>query len=193
MKAFYLHKPDGTPTQISACGVCGTVGAVFAEQEKCCACRICGQPFTEEERKQRRHSHYECETEAYQRREQERLEKAELLSDWDGWVYCDGAYHNDGFFADMDELTDYLDDQPGFSRPEFVFCCTSRPVALLKLEEILESETEECYDSASDDLKGIEELDAAIQTFNTLNADVLSYNVDYKHKIAVPPRSADAV
>lgn len=192
MNAYYLHKPDGTQTQISACGVCGTVGAVFAEQEKCCTCRICGVPFTEEERKQRRHSHYKCETEAHALRERDRLEKATLVPAWDGWVYLDGAHHNDGFFASIEELSDYLDDQPEDSRPEFVFCCTSRPVALLKLDEILESETEECYDSALNDLTGTKDLEAAIVVFNNLNAGVLSYDVDYKRKTVVPLRSADA-
>ncbi len=44
-----------------------------------------------------------------ERREQELFEKAEKIkaANWDGWVFCDGASYNDGYFPNIDEFLEW--------------------------------------------------------------------------------------
>ncbi len=54
MKAYFLLAPDGSQSEISVCGACGSAarGATnFDISEKCCTCYKCGVAFTESERK----------------------------------------------------------------------------------------------------------------------------------------------
>ncbi len=53
---------------------------------------------------------------------------------------------------------------------------------MIDLDRILESECEDAFEDARDHLKGVDELQKAVNAFNDLNADVLSFCVDLKHK-----------
>lgn len=80
MNAFYLHKPDGTKTDISACGTCGSVArgeSNFDISERCCTCYDCGLPLSKEERRYATALyHRACEDERTSKHAAELLEKA---------------------------------------------------------------------------------------------------------------------
>src|SRR4051812_28687701 len=102
MKAIQLHKPDGTPVEVFYCSKCGVVYKDKETTERCCTprrCERCEQIITE----QGRLHHPACWR-------QTRFEKAEKLTDWDGWVQCDEIGHNDGFFESTEDLREYCED-----------------------------------------------------------------------------------
>jgi len=194
MNAFYLHKPDGTRTEVSACGGCGLVAAAgnYDISERCCTCYHCGQPLSDDDKKARRQGHSECDQGARAQRGIERLEKATLVPEYDGPVYFEGGHGSlgDDYFATPDELAEYLDDycEDDSSRPEFAFCCTSRPIAL-SVDDIIYSATEEAYEDASGDLSGVDELREAVRLFNEANKALLTWDMDPKFKAAIPARA----
>lgn len=195
MNAYYLHKPDGTPTDLSTCGVCGKLarGATnFDISERCCTCYDCGLPLSGDERRFANTClyHRACDDKRRTEREAARLDKAELVSDYDGPVYADGyggGSYGEAYFADIDEFAEAAEDalEEGVHLPDFVHCCKSRPVAGLDLGRILESHCEDAFEDAFDHLNGVDELQTAVDAFNTLNAGVLSWEPDYSRKVRV--------
>ncbi len=188
MNAYILHKPDGTPTNASACGKCGSIGYAFDVSEKCCSCFECREPLGEAELKTRSFYHPACTRAREAKRELARVEKAELVEDYDGPVYLEGVGSGsmgDGYFANLDELSEHLDFEDG-ERPEFAFCCRPAKVINVNIDHILESLTEDSYEGAYDDLTGVEELAAAADAFNKANESVISYDCDYKRKVRIP-------
>lgn len=192
MNAYYLHKPDGTKTEVSACGICGQIAGKgnFDISQKCCTCYECGAILGPEEKSTRALYHRDCENKRHAVIEMKRLEKAELVTDYSGPVYCEGVpggSFGDGYFSDIGELEDMLNDAPDDTgRPEFAYCCTSSSAAHLSTDSILESATEEAFEDAIDSLSGVDELRAAVDAFNEANKDVLSWDWDMKRKVAVP-------
>ena len=189
MNAYYLHKPDGTPTEVSVCGVCGKLAGhgKFDISEKCCSCWECGKPL-EKDAQHYDHYHQECDRARRAQIDMQRLEKAELVDGYDGPVYFEGGHGSfgDGYFADVDEFVEWLDDQDDQDRPEFVHCCESSPVAQLNLDSILESACEESFEDAEDHLNGREELQKAVDVFNEANKALLTWDWDMKRKVRVP-------
>lgn len=123
------------------------------------------------------------------RMEVARMEKAALVEDYDGPVYCEGlpgGSYGDGYFADVDELADAVADLKNCG-VEFAYCCKSYPVVVINLGKILEDATEEAFEDAIDHLNGRDELQAAVDAFNEANKAVLSWGVDYSRKVSVPP------
>jgi ribosomal protein L40E len=191
MNAVSLLKPDGTETDISICGKCGAPArgrTNFDVSERCCTCWECGKPL-ETSTQHYDHYHQDCDRARRDRIDAARLEKAELIEDYDGPVYFEGGHGSfgDSYFADVHELAEWLDDQDERDRPEFVHCCTSSPVAGLDLDSILESACEESFEDAEDHLNGRDELQKAVDAFNGANKGVLSWDVDFKRKCRVPP------
>lgn len=194
MNAYYLHKPDGTQTDFSACGVCGKLArgvTNFDISERCCTCYDCGLPLNEHERQYANTKlyHVACDDKRRRLNEQKRMDNAALVADYDGPVFLDGVGHGsygDGFFADVDELAEHLDfgDSEG-DRPQFAFCCTSRGLCF-HLDNILESATEDMHEDARDDLEGVEALQTAVDAFIEANKSLLTWDVDYKRKVAIP-------
>lgn len=194
MEAIFLKRPDGTETDISICGKCGSPArgrTNFDVSERCCTCWECSGELTTEER-QCGHYHKACDKKRRAIIEMKRLEKATLVEDYDGPVYCEGVpggSYGDGYFADVQELADMLDDgdvDESIVREEFAYCCTSSPVAGLDVDSILESATEESFEDAIDHLVGVDELRAAVEAFNEANKAVLSWDSDYSRKVRIP-------
>lgn len=196
MNAYYMHKPDGTRTDISSCGVCGKMArgeTNFDISEKCCTCYDCGLPLGEDDRQYANQKlyHRACESKRRSEGDAATMEKAELVAEYDGPVYCEAAGHGsygDGYFADVEEVADAweCDHTEIDPVPEFVYCCESTQVACLDLDNILENACEEAHEDARDSLHGITELYAAVDAFNKLNEGVISWSPDYKRKVAVP-------
>ena len=129
----------------------------------------------------------------YAERDIKRMEKAAIVADYDGPVYFEGGHGTlgDDYFATPGELAEYLDDycKDDSSRPEFAFCCTSRPIAL-SVDDIIYSATEEAYEDASSDLSGVDELREAVTRFNEANRTLLTWDMSPKFKAAIPARAA---
>lgn len=195
MNAFELFNEKGQPTNIWACGKCRSLtlghGLINTREaaEKCCEpdkCRHCGKDI-EHNKPFRVLAHEECERADRRRKEVERLEKAEeVTSGYDSWLYSDDVTgYRDGFWTDMGELLDHLEDEEDIERPEFVFCCHEIS-HLIDLGHVLENLCEEGYDEMADRLE-TKELEKAIEAFHELNKDALrSYQPDYKRKVRVP-------
>lgn len=198
MNAIYLHLPDGTPTKWSMCTECNTVARPgnFDISEKCCTCYDCGLPLPKDERipyaegKGKSLYHRACEEKRRHAHEAEQLEAAELVPDYDGPVYCEGVpggSFGDGYFCDVNELAETLDDEEYQSgRPEFAFCCTEHPFPSINVSGLLESALYDMDDDAYERLDGIEDLEAACVAFTEANKGVISWYEDRKHKVAVP-------
>ena len=195
MNAIYLHLPDGTATKWSMCSECHTVASPgnFDLSQKCCTCYDCGEPLPKDERvpyataKGKSLYHRECERKRRMKLDAEKLEKAELVADYEGPVYLDGVGNGsfgEGFFSDVQELSEHLDFNEG-ERPLFAHCCTARGFSI-DLDSILESATEEMYEDCGDDLSGVDELQAAVNAFNKANDSIKTWDPDYKRKVAIP-------
>jgi hypothetical protein len=106
-----------------------------------------------------------------------------LVEGYAGPVYFEGGYgsYGDGYFENADELAEsgYFPEDG-----EFAFCCESSGVHL-DLGNILENLCEEMYEDASDSLNGVEELQTAVDVFNAANVSIVTWNVDYEHKVRV--------
>jgi hypothetical protein len=118
-------------------------------------------------------------------REKERFEKAIKIpeSEWAGSVYSEGHGWNDGYFNDIDDLKECLEDEDA-AEIEYVWACDEEASCYLDLDRILESATEDTHeDFRIDDLNGLEELKLAINKFNELNKDQVSWNINFKKAI----------
>jgi hypothetical protein len=195
MNAIYLHLPDGTPTKWSMCSECNTVAAPgnFDLSQKCCTCYDCGEPLPKDERipyvtgSGKSLYHRECERKRRAARDAEVLEKAELVTDYDGPVYLEGVgrgSYGDAFFETAQELSEHLDFHEG-ERPLFAHCCTARGLSI-DLDTVLENATEEMYDDCRDDLDGVDVLQSAVDAFNAANESIRTWDPDYKRKVAIP-------
>jgi hypothetical protein len=195
MNAIYLHLPDGTATKWSMCSECKQVAAPgnYDLSVKCCTCYECGLPLAKNERTPWAEGtgkalyHLKCQEKRQREREADRLEKAQLLTDYDGPVYCDGwsGSFGDGYFADVEELAETLDDdEDQSSRPAFAFCCTTRGFSI-DMDSVLENATQEMYDDIADDLDGVCELQDAVEAFNKANESIKTWEPDYKRKVAI--------
>jgi hypothetical protein len=185
------------------CGECGTAAAPgnYDVSVKCCTCYDCGAPLGKDEKipyadgkGNRSLYHRECEQKRRDLHMAEQLEKAELVPDYDGPVYCEGVpggSFGDGYFSDVSELAETLDNEEDQSgRPEFAFCCTEHPFPFINLSGILESACDDMDEDAYERLDGVEELEAACAAFTEANKGVISWYEDRKHKVAVPPAEA---
>jgi hypothetical protein len=184
MNAYFLHKPDGTKTDLSACGVCGKLArgvTNFDISEKCCTCYDCGKPLGEERYVSNIIYCRNCDSKRRAKVEADRLEKATVLENYDGPVFWDGGHgsYGEGYYENADELSED-DDFEG----EYAYACTSRCL-ILDLDNVLENLCEEMHEDAIDDLNGVEQLQAAVNVFNEANKSVLTYDVDYKHKVRI--------
>jgi len=197
MNAIFLHLPDGTPTQWSMCSECYTVAAPgnYDLSEKCCTCYECGLPLAKDERVKYANGsgyalyHRKCERLRHMRLELEALERAELVIDYDGPVYCEGrsGSYGNGYFENVMELAEDLDmDDNQSSRPEFAFCCKEIPFRGADAQSLIESALEDLDEDAGDRLEGLEELEKACAVFNEANKGLISWHEDRKRKVSVP-------
>lgn len=139
--------------------------------------------------------HDECQRKMRQHREETQLESAELIDNYADPVYFEGGHgsYGDSYFSDVDELAEWLDDQDeDFKRPEFVHCCEVIPFKGLDTANVIENLTDDMFEDASDQLNGEVELDTAIREFNKANEGLISFYVDHKRKVRVPPAQVQA-
>lgn len=195
MTAIELHvKTDEVykPAGVWYCSKCRIVSIHQATAEQCCQPRICERCDNETWAKYRSLCE-KHEKEDRKKKEQEKLDRAKLLPDWDGWIYCeDFQLHNEGYFADVGELLEYIDDyreDEGLELecPKFVYATTFRKFQL-DADEILESEADhDHHEDIRDSLIDEESLYAFIKEWNAKQT-AGSYYPDEWYKVAVPIR-----
>jgi hypothetical protein len=188
---------DGREVTVHFCRVCGKGFGGFENDagkslaEKCCTCSYCNKPIDPADRRMR---HKECEDKYQAELEAERIAKAEKLETWDGWVYYGRAQdHNEGYFEDIGQLVEYLEEEeiPIEKWPEFVFICKKIPYKGINLDSLLEQSIDDMYEDAMDDLRGVDELQAAINRFNEINNDLCSYGFVFSKVVRVPRLSRE--
>lgn len=190
MNAIQLHFSDGKPAGVWYCSNCKCVARSQELAEQCCAprkCSACGEPV----REQYRTLCEDCRKIDEETRERDRFSKAEKLAEWKGWVWDPEGrgWKLDGFSESVEEFLEYLEDQEQ-EIPEYVWAC--KPVQFVHGE--LADITDKIIDNAYEDfdvneLDGLWELKAAIEKFNELNKDVVSYEPDYSKAVLLPKKA----
>lgn len=184
MNSIQLKSEDGK-TSIWACGICGKVSQDQHWAEKCCLCSYCGKQVDSKEHNGIYHG--ACWTANHEKMRAERLERAERVTVWDGPVFVEsGIVSNDGFFASLDDLLEYLANEPVESRPGFVWLSKVIPFGHIYTSDIIENKMSDMDEDAPDRLAGEDELQAALDAFCEKNKDVISYEPDYNRVIVVP-------
>ena len=165
------------------CSECLTLyqGEDFAK--KCCSCYICGEKVERDEGG----SHSECRKKRSIEREKRIFEKSEKVTDWDGWVYCEGLGNE--YFEDLGLLKEYIEEEiendKDFTRPKYVYATKRTLLSKVNIENIIESVCENSYKDAEDDLKGLDELQKALDDFNKANEHIVTYWPDCKKAILI--------
>lgn len=117
-------------------------------------------------------------------KEKARFAKAEKLTEWDGWVYCEGLDGSDDFHASVSDMLDVV-EQP----PEYVWACKPRKLVDGLYDSLLRGieEQEGVYDGfEADSLNGLDELKAALLKFEQANEQAVSYSPDYSKAVLIP-------
>ena len=190
-KVVELFKKDGSPAGVFYCSECRAVFASKEQAENCHGERLCACGKKIEVR-----YHSECSIcwsnksqEEENKREAARFEKATKIpeSEYTGEM----VYDADKFYTDIDDAIDpYLPGQ----EPDYVWACKDVGVPLATTESLYENLIENMWEDADvSDLHGVDELEAAVTTFNEANKAVHVYQPDYTTAILVtPPNAAPA-
>lgn len=187
MTPFELLKPDHTPSGVWVCDNCRITAADERRASLCCTpipCRYCGKPTDQIYRRDREPaSHRECERAQFARDKMMRIEKAEKLETWDGWVWDGNRY-----FESLDDYVDYLECE-GLAPedwPEWVHV-TSVSHPTINVDHVLQNVCEYGWEDMDEDsLKGVADLRAAVAAFNQANAGLDICNGDYMRVVRVP-------
>jgi len=191
-----LH-PGGKKVEAFACGVCQRTWFERDAADRCCKCQRCGKSIDPGDKSHFTSYHDNCWAEHSAAVDSERLAKAELVSDYDGWIYTPRGWGREGFFTDMGELVEYLLDEhvvihddgeesPEDDWPEFVHCCHQIKFPGIDIDGALECVAEQLYEDALGSFVGTEELFEAGKKFDEANKHVIAYEPDLKRKVAVP-------
>jgi hypothetical protein len=128
----------------------------------------------------------ECSRTRREQADREALEKAEIVENYEGWVYCEALEsHNNGYFRSAEELALYCHEFDE-SMPGFAFCCDEDSFSL-DLDRALENECDDHHEDMRDHLRGVDELQAAVDEFNNLNSKQITYNADMRRKVRIVP------
>lgn len=192
MKAIQLFvgKADSfEPTGVWFCDKCKVVHRSEREANQCCLnyqCNRCNQDtgsrmwlVCEE-----------CRKKEELQKEKARFDKAEKLTVWDDWVYCEG-HGRDGYCESLDELKDECESE-GWELPEYVWACEAKRFVQADLSDITQRISEDGpEDWDSEDLEGLEELKAALAVFNAANIEKVAYWPDYTKAVLLNTKVID--
>ena len=181
MNATELFHKDGRSAHVWYCGQCRNVKGTQEHAEQCCGkwhCKECGAECA--------NYHLQCQIcfrKQQDAKERERFAKAEKVTEWDGWVFCDGLNHNNGYFSGMDDLYDQVEPE---DLPDYVWTCTANRFVHFDMTHELERIAENGYEDCDfDDFDGLPELKKAVDAFNEANAGKLSYEPDFTKAVLV--------
>jgi len=191
MNATELFLKDGRPAGIFFCEKCRNVARNKETADLCCdwhyKCKECGEKVEQ--------IHWtvcrKCEGLARIKKENERFNKADKVTEWSGAVYLEGT-GNDGFHASLSDLIDELSDEWEGEWPKYAWTCKNDHFVCADIEDIFSSmEGDAPTDFDFHDLDGIPELKAAIEKFNEENKDVVSWELDYTKAVLLKQEKGD--
>jgi len=157
--------------------------------DKCCICSMCGKPILENDPKLgrgRSSGHSECWSEASAKREAANIAKARVDEKWAGPVF-----YGDKYYDSIDSLEENLLDDDVSMEDWPKFAHATKPVTVSIDGQDLLFNTLENNDIDSDfidDLKGSDELLAAIKIFNEANIDSGFYTEDMNAVVPITPK-----
>jgi len=187
MKATELFHANGKTAGVWYCSECRIVRKTQQEAEECCKPKICTRCKTAECQEYRTVCKL-CNDIIDREREEERFAKAEKVTEWNGPVYSDSHdIGNEGYAENIEEALDWLECMSEDGKiPEYVWTCNERPICHLNFDSIIESSTSEAYEGwETENLNGLEELEAAIEKFNELNKDDVCWLPNYKKALLI--------
>ncbi len=190
MNATQLFLKDGKETHAFYCEKCRIIHQNKHCADECCAplkCPNCGG-----DRDKYRCICSSCETAKEAQKERERFEAAEKVSEYDGPVYSEGYGYSDGYFGDVSELVDHLEneDEGDIERPAYAWACAVTPTVQASIEDITNNiEFPDGQDD--DDLFGLDELESAIEKFNSSNSKLETWQVEYKKAVLISPANPE--
>ena len=187
MNTTELFHQDGRSAGVFYCGECRLVHRTKELTDQCCApnkCSICGKD------KERYYTKCPaCLHLAELQKEQERFEKAEKLTKWDGWVYLEGT-GSDGYSESVDAFIEDWEDNHDENEPlpAYVWTCEENHFVNASVEDITQQMADSAYEHwEPDSLKGLPELQTALDKFNEANKDAVSFQPDYKVALLLAP------
>lgn len=172
------------------CGKCGVIHKEKSGAEACCKPALCSCGVEIQEK------YYftckNCRSEQEKKKEQERFDKAEKLTDWDGPVYSDDW---DEYYECLDYFYDDLaNGGHDIDEVKYIYLCNTVPTVLLSCCEILENATQEVYeDFEMSDLVGVDDLEKAIEVFNERNKSIVNWEPDYKKVVLLDQEVLDEI
>ena len=190
MSTIQLFHQDGKPSGVWYCDLCRSVYLDELTAENChgngvCAC---GKPTLNRFSRQCAECDNRDWKERMAREEAERFEKATKIhaADWKG----DQVYWKDEYFSSIEDLIESYDSDliDGTPLPTYVWATVDRGVPKVDVEDLLDRVVEGMWDDAGyDDLNGVDELQAAVYSFNLANNGVTVYMVDFSTAILLDP------
>lgn len=179
MNATELYLKDGRSAGIFFCEKCKIVAHSKSLAEQCCnnyKCQDCGNDTGSRlwlvcDR---------CRDMREIKREQERYEKADKVTEWAGWVF-DGS----DYFESIDDMAERYEDDSR-ELPDYVWACECNHFVHADVSDITERMADNAYeDWEPDTLAGLNELKSALGKFNDQNKDVCSYSPDYTKAVLI--------
>ena len=171
MNAQELFLKDGVSAQVYYCSECKIVAKKKEDADSCCKrsiCKYCGNLVEEKFWL----AHQECI-------EKNKIEKAEKLDIWDGWVFYDDKY-----YTTLEELLEELEDMEE-SIPEYVYVCKEISFPGIKIDRLIEAIEEDSYEEVIESISGLDTLADAINDFNEDNKGLVSYLPDETKMVRV--------
>jgi hypothetical protein len=135
-----------------------------------------------------------CSRNLRAKRDQETLDKATVVENYDGWVYAhQGIGPQDGYFPSLEDFIEWIeencecniDEKECTCLPEYVHTCR-KEVRELDIHKCIADLCEGGYEDMGEGIEPSQELLDAVEKFNKANENSLTlYEVDTKHKVAV--------
>lgn len=189
MNTKHLVFSDSTDSGLWSCGKCGKLyRGNSAEEfaERCCRCSECGGEIGKGDYTT---IHAACSIERSSRINAKRLESAQEMQDYDGWVYVDRLGRQHGFFPSVDELIEYCHENK-IDIPEFAFCCEENQFFIDWERAIENAESQIGLDFCEDyepeyDRESVKAFAVACAAFNEANKHIKTYDPDFKRKVRI--------
>jgi len=183
MNATELHLSDGRSAGIYFCAECKRVAHSKEMAEQCCApykCTYCG---CDVDRKNYRTACEKCIAANDEKKERERFDAAEKLTEWDGPVLIPGT---DDFYATLADYHDMVADDENPDRA-FLWACDVYPTCQLDLDSIIENATSEAHEDFDSSLLDTTDLEKGIAAFHEANKSEVSWRPNYGIAIMLQP------
>ncbi|MCR4293654.1 MAG: hypothetical protein NUV76_12345 [Candidatus Kuenenia sp.] len=171
MNVQELFLKDGKSAGVYYCEECKIITKKKEDANNCCKrnnCKYCSKLVEEKYWL----AHRECI-------EKDKMEKAEKLDTWDGWVF-----YEDKYYETIETLIEELEDN-GDTIPQYVYICKESPFPAINIDHLIERIEENSYEEIIDSLVGLDELTEAINDFNENNKKLVSYLPDETKKVKI--------